>query len=179
MQSKGTIEIALRECAQIALAKTPQLFTTPIEKATPVNSSPYVLSLPDFVRQFAAPGIRAALLDRLGRTLDAMGRAGCPARYLLVGGSFINQTAEPRDLDLVVFYQRVPGAGDAGTFLLNLRDSLSKERLIDARFVALDGDPLWVIKLSAYFHALYQQAPPGVVSEGMRGSVLVTLPEQT
>jgi hypothetical protein len=141
-------------------------FVQSIDESTPLNATPYVVSL----RQFVAgdwPAGRRALLDALLATIARLPQHGARAEIVLVGGSFLDASRSPRDLDAALFYSR---CGDAPPDLAQLQDEL-RASCLDLRLLPLDIAPVMVLKMALYFGVLYtrgREAQPQ-----LRGLVLV------
>ncbi len=91
-------------------------FVQSIDESTPLNATPYVVSL----RQFVAgdwPAGRRALLDALLATIARLPQHGARAEIVLVGGSFPRRlalAARPR-CSVVLFALRRRASGSGAT----------------------------------------------------------------
>jgi len=82
----------------------------------------------------------------------------------------IGPTLDPKDLDCVVFYEAAPGstplAEELEAFLMACR-----ERSLDMRAIAMDGDPILFVKSVSFFSTLLSVHRHSL--EVVRGLVLV------
>lgn len=115
------------------------------------DSSPHVIDLPAFEGLFGHGPRRSAILEALRSWLLRLSSAGVAPICLLVGGSFVRAEDEPNDLDGLLVYRLVDR--DAARAL-----SVLQERVpgLDLRIVPGDADPILLLRMSCFFHTLYQ-----------------------
>jgi len=132
-----------------------------------VRSSPHVLDLASFGRHFGRSPRRRALLAGLEAELGFLKARGVVPLCLLVGGGFVRDSDLPGDLDALVVYALDPSVGtDAARILLGRRPPG-----LDLRFVPGDVGPVPLMRMSCFFHTLYQSRD----RRGEQASFLVTL----
>lgn len=141
-------------------------FIGSIDDSTPINATPYVVGLEDFLSE-SLPAPKRALRDALSAALKQLPEIGLQAEIVLIGGSFLQLDATPRDLDCVVFYSR-PGeiAGDLAGW-----QARQHAHGLDLRLIPIEMDPVMVLKTALFFGALY-----GIgrgESKALRGLLLV------
>lgn len=142
-------------------------FLGDVSDSNPINSTPYVVGLGDFLSE-PLPMAKLALRDTLSAALAKLPGFGLQAEIVLIGGSFLRLDAEPRDLDCVVYYSRSGEiAGDLPAW-----QAEQKSRGLDLRLIPLEMDPVMVLKTALFFGALYG-ADRGEAQGVRRGLVLV------
>jgi hypothetical protein len=144
-------------------------FVGPERESTPLNASPYVAHLAD-LRDGRFLSKRGPFVRQFTAAVDDFPGFGVRAVAALLGGSAIGPTADPSDLDAVIFYKslekRTP---DAGGLLKYLK--LCKARHLDLRAFPLDGDPIITLKAVSFFSMLYSKREGSLMIE--RGLVLI------
>lgn len=157
---------ALGDHYRVAHAAGFPAFVTSIDDSTPLNATPYVVSL----TQFAAgdwSGLRRVLVDALIAAIDALAQWQVRAELILVGGSFLDAATVPRDLDCTIFYTR---DGDARADLAAWQRA-QRAHGLDVRLMPLHADPVIVLKTAIYFGVLYTRGRGP--HPQMRGLVLI------
>lgn len=130
-------------------------FLEQVNTSNPSNASPYLIDCEGFWQAFGSSPTRQQRLDALHQALsdltDIVEVACC-----LVGGSFVDlEQADPRDVDLVVFYRALEQSDhELGRALSRLTRKFGL-RGIDARFVPCDAEPWLLVKLTSFFTSLY------------------------
>lgn len=149
-------------------ASAPAMLLDPVDAPLITRSSPHVMQLEAFAARFGCSEKRRQLWDLMVLALRDMQSRGLTPMCLLVGGSFVGGGEHPNDLDALVVYRLSPNASpDAIELVLRRR----REGL-DLRFVAGDAGPIALIKMSCFFHTLYQSRDRG----GDQASYLIVLP---
>lgn len=146
-----------------ALASTDRSLLAPSHAPMLFDSSPHVVRWTWLAQHLGWTPRRQLLLQRLSARLDAMRDAGVLPVCALVGGSFAGFGDAPKDLDALILYRAAGGADAIVAALRPVTDGL------DLRFVPDDADPILLIKMTCFFHTLYQ----GIDKGNARGSVLV------
>jgi Family of unknown function (DUF6932) len=131
------------------------------------DSSPHVLDYHQFAALFGGTPRRNGLLAALGTRLEQLHGGGVVPICLLIGGGFVRPGAEPRDFDGLVVYRLRDGTDPASIIPL-LRESVQG---LDLRYLPGDCGPQILIKVSCFFHTLYQSRDRC----GAQPSFLVTL----
>jgi hypothetical protein len=145
------------EIMRMAFAEAQRLnfpqFVGPEGASTPINATPYVVSLND-LRQKSALKHRGRLMALLVKCIEDLRELGVDPVAALLGGSAIGPKANPSDLDCVIFYEaRRDGIRD---FSWMARFQMaSKAEGLDLRLIPLDGDPILLIKAISFFSTLY------------------------
>ena len=154
-------------------APRPPVFLEPIAQACTENSSPYLDDFSQFEARFRDSGKRARLLDRLKELLAELRTHSIEPEAMLVGGSFVDLSVEPGDVDALIVYSIGKDAdpGDATRFLGKLRTHPRDG--LDVRFCPSDVGPVLLIKSVCFFHTLYMQTRDGRPLS--KGSFLVVL----
>lgn len=131
------------------------------------QSSPHILSLTAFEERFGGSPRRRTLLTALAAELAYLKRNGVTPLCLLAGGGFVRDGAEPGDFDALIAYALASGAQPDA-----IRSLLTRRPLgLDLRFVPSDAGPLPLMRMSCFFHTLYQARDRG----GAQASFLVPL----
>ena len=141
-------------------------FIGSINDSTPINATPYVVGLGDFLSE-PLPVAKRALRDALSTALKQLPDIGLQAEIVLIGGSFLQLDSSPKDLDCVVFYSR-PGeiAGDLAGW-----QARQHAHGLDLRLIPIEMDPVMVLKTALFFGTLYGVSRDG--SKDVRGLLLV------
>jgi hypothetical protein len=168
LQAPTSLRDLMGACFQEAEARDFPPFLTAERQSTPVNATPYVVSLSDLVAGRALAR-RKRFVAELAATVEALKGLGAEGVAALLGGSAIGPKPEPGDLDCALFYRWVEGRPVAAA--LATLQAAAKARGLDLRLLPLDGDPLLLIKTVSFFSMLYSK------NEGertiIRGLVLV------
>lgn len=140
-------------------------FLDSIDLSTPLNASPYLVGLTEFVTRQRDPG-RDQLVARLQDALNNLRDMGANPQALLIGGSFLDSTQTPHDLDCVVYYESETRPSGLARWQLKQHD-----RGLDLRLVPIDSDPILVLKMTLFFGALYGRGRGALPA--LRGTLLV------
>ena len=125
-------------------------FIRSIKESNPINATPYVVGLSEFLRSDLPPA-KAGLLGNLGAALEMLPEIGLRAEIMLIGGSFLMRDASPRDLDCVLYYSReTEPKADLARWQADRRASG-----LDIRLVPIEMDPVMVLKMTLFFGVLY------------------------
>ncbi|MEP9359965.1 hypothetical protein [Sphingomonas sp. KR3-1] len=145
-----------------ALAVLGRALLSPAHAPALFESSPHVVSAPWLSEHLGwSPG-RRVLLERFTARIEAMRAQRVMPLCALVGGSFVGTGDAPNDLDALVIY-RTDAAPDVIAAVLR-----TKIEGLDLRYVPEDADPILLIKMTCFFHTLYQ----GIDNGACRGSML-------
>ena len=145
---------------QMAIESDLRLFQPDVQGSNPLNSSPYLVDFARFRDAFGRSTRRALLVERLQTMLTELEVSGIEIIALLIGGSMVERSREPRDIDCAAFYRCSGPAGDVGVRLAGTaRQYLAVG--VDVRFVPVDSDPLILIKMTSYFTSLYSATRDG------------------
>ena len=128
-----------------------------ISRLSPFSSSPFVLSLDEFLMTENARS-RPDLVQAIQAYLKNLTQIGLQAKFLLIGGSFIDRFDVARDVDGVCFYQ-IDLQDKEGNFknlpsLFRVQE-YGKESGIDMKLVPIDHDPLLMLRAAIYFSVLF------------------------
>jgi hypothetical protein len=131
-------------------------------------SSPRLTTLGWMRRELGWTAHRQALVASFEARLGELKAAGIEPVCALVGGSIMGDKEAPGDLDALIVYRLDPDRplGPAAAELLRRKD-----RGLDLRFVPADAEPALLIKMSCFFHMLYQGINKGL----RRPSLLLAL----
>lgn len=154
-----------------ALRGFPAFLVDP-ERCTPTNSAPYVISLRQLLASLATSCRRRELAEHFTRQIGALLALGVRPVCGMIGGSFLRDGTNPRDLDCALFYV-LPSRTNSGD--LAQWQSESKELGIDVRLIPYDVDPCLVLKSALFLGALY--ALDKQTKQSAHGVVLVDLSE--
>jgi len=156
---------------ELAASRGFPLFLDGEKASNAINATPYATSYDAFASALSGWDGRAALLQ----AIEAVRReADRHARVIgmLVGGSFLDQGRRtPRDVDLLMFYQSHPPAHAGCAARLNELRLSARSMDVDVRFIAIDHDPLMLVKIVSYFTTLYNRRKGADVQ--VRGLALV------
>lgn len=126
-----------------------------IATASPHNSAPYVIDSSSIEEIFGGTPRRDYLMQQLQSLLSDVALT-TRLHALLIGGSVLNyRNPNPNDLDVVVFYSRKDLDSQSLASKLLSWQTQYHRRGVDARFVPTDAGPTLLIKVSAFFCALY------------------------
>lgn len=147
--------------------RAPYALLVPAAAPQLMCSSPHAMTLRDFTNRHATSPHRITLLHALDSQLAALRAVGLVPLCLLVGGSFLRDGDIPGDLDALLVYRFVkmdgvetaPTIPSAGTGL-------------DLRYVPADAEPELLIKMSCFFHTLYQSRDR---TDGAQPSLIVSI----
>jgi hypothetical protein len=131
-------------------------------------SSPRLTTLAWMHRELGWSPRRRMLIAAFEARLAALREAGVEPVCALVGGSIMGEKEAPGDLDGLVVY-RLPADGGLGA--KPAEAIRRKVPGLDLRFVPADADPYLLIKMSCFFHMLYQGINKGL----KRPSLLLAL----
>lgn len=135
-----------------------------------VNSTPYAIDDASFRACFARWPGRNRLIARMD-AVRAMADNLAAIPLMLVGGSFLDPTrTEPRDVDVLMFYETAGMREDAAQQLVELR-RVARAQGVDVRFIPLGGDKLMLVKVVSFFTTLYNRRKGR--DEQVRGLVIV------
>ncbi|MBQ1497041.1 MAG: hypothetical protein IIZ38_01875 [Sphingomonas sp.] len=152
-----------------ALAVPARMLLAPEPAPNMFASSPHVVRFAWLFEHLAwSPG-RRALLERFAARIEAIRAQGVMPLCALIGGSFVGTGEAPNDLDALVIY-RADAAPEAIAAALSM-----KIEGLDLRYVPEDADPILLIKMTCFFHTLYQ----GIDKGGGRGSILALFHDPT
>lgn len=163
-----------REAGSAAIRRAAPPLLSPLHAPRLLPSSPHVVGMAAFRAAFGGTTARAALIDALEARLAEVASAGARVECVLVGGSFVDPTREPNDVDGLVVYS----VGMGRIFDERLAVALDRScEGLDLRFVASDADPILLVKMIAFFTTLYT----GFEKEGClrRAAVLLSMDGST
>jgi hypothetical protein len=126
-----------------------------------------MLDFAQFTRLFGGTARRDGLLAALRARLEKLNCAGLEPLCLLVGGSFVRRDAEPGDLDGLLVY-RVRSGTEPASIIPLLGERVPE---LDLRYAPGDAGPHILMKMSCFFHTLYQSRD----RDGAQPSFLVQL----
>ncbi len=115
------------------------------------KSSPHLMGFEEFAEAFGGSLRRDLLLDRLRASLRQLETNGLSPLCLLIGGGFTRCGDAPNDIDGLVAYSLKPDAPADWSMLLRRR-----VEGLDLRYVPADVHPALLIRMSCFFHTLYQ-----------------------
>lgn len=128
-------------------------FADSIASSFPYNSSPHIVAMSDFDGFFRRDAKRQRFVGALNDTLRAL-RKHIQVHGLLVAGSFLDLSKDPRDLDGALLYSaRTPYESDWNAIKAVLENSRCQG--LDLRPVPLDGNPLLMVKVVCFMTSLY------------------------
>jgi hypothetical protein len=131
-------------------------------------SSPRLTTLAWMRRELGWSPHRRVLIAAFERRLAELRSSGVQPVCALVGASIMGDKEEPGDLDGLIVY-RLDSEREFGPEAAEcLR---RKEPGLDLRFVPADAEPALLVKMSCFFHMLYQGINKGL----QRPSVLLVL----
>jgi hypothetical protein len=148
-----------------ALAVPGRALLSPASAPTLFESSPHVVGAAWLSEHLGWSPKRRILLERFAARVEAMRGQGVVPLCALVGGSFVGSGEAPNDLDALVIY-RAEATPEAIAAALR-----PKIEGLDLRYVPEDASPILLIKMTCFFHTLYQ----GIDKGACRGSVLTLL----
>ncbi len=131
------------------------------------RSSPHVMRLDAFRGRFGGSARRRELIAKLEAELGHLRSNGIAISCLLVGGGFVRHGEAPGDLDALVVYALDAGSDVEAAGLLLKR----KVDGLDLRYVPGDVGPALLIRMSCFFHTLYQSRD----RHGDQASFLITM----
>lgn len=119
----------------------------------PLDSPPFVIMLNDFLKTSAVKE-RPDLFTPLEVQMNSLIENGLIPELLLIGGSFLRDHLNAKDLDCIVFYsmkgnQNLP-QGFMGNFQLS-----AKANKVDLKLVPLDHDPIMVVRCAIFYAGLF------------------------
>lgn len=131
-------------------------------------SSPRLTTLGWMRRELGWSPHRRMLIERFEGRLAELRAAGIEPVCALVGGSIMGEKDEPGDLDGLIVYRLRAGSALGHEAAKALR---GKDSGLDLRFVPADAEPALLVKMSCFFHMLYQGINKGL----KRPSLLLAL----
>ena len=138
-------------------------FLTEVKASSPLNASPYVTSLEDLRAGRALPA-RREQVRRLVDYLTMLAAHGVQCDFMVLGGSLLDASRTPRDIDALFLYRARDGFDTAG--LRDLQIAAEKFR-IDARLAPIDGDMLPALKITLFMAMLYSTDRSGSLARGV------------
>lgn len=155
MVAHDKAHVSERDIIKNITAGAAPLFGGKIAESYPVNSSPYVIAVDDFYMQFSGTPKRDLLLKNLTNFDKYLGECGARAVCLLVGGSFCNSgNTEPRDMDGLLMFEFANCRSSLESLIVDWR-RLSAGHDLDFRFVPVDLDPIYLVKVACFMSALF------------------------
>lgn len=142
---KSAFEYAFQEAARSGFPA----YLRPVEESQPANSAPYVTRLSRLTEVFQ-DNERQRLIRALEELISSLSAAGNTAHSLLIGGSFLDLNAKPKDLDALVLCE----AGSSLKAALELVE-IARPSGLDLRLYPIDGNPIVVVKMVSFFTLLY------------------------
>lgn len=132
-------------------------FLHPEWQSTPVNASPYWVSVSRLVVDVDESQVRSRLVAALIRARENVLRLGLCVDIAMVGGSFVEWgNPEPRDIDCVMFYS-LSGNTSPDTATMRLIEQAANAAGVDMRLTPMDGDPMVLIRTVSFFTMLYMR----------------------
>lgn len=119
----------------------------------PINSTPYITSLSKFFEEPKDPK-RSLLCERLKTAIAELEMTDIGVEIILIGGSFLDSTVIPGDLDCVLFYSL---SSETSTLDFQQWQHQMKKQDLDARLIPMDSNPLIMWKAALFFAVLYTQ----------------------
>jgi hypothetical protein len=141
------------------------VFASCVDATTPMNASPYVTNLRTFLSGWGEK--REVLVKRLAATLHQLEDFCLIPEILMIGGSFLDESVDPNDIDCVVFFSKSEIAPEE----VDQWVKAQKDVGLDMRLFPLDMDPIIVLKVSAFFGGLYSKTKKSGTKE--RSIILV------
>lgn len=134
------------------------VFLTAVADSSPLNASPYLAGYEKLKELAARWRPRHALLVELEDVRTRSQQYGIAVEAILIGGSFTEfSKPAPGDIDCVMFYRQAHvGEPVDAKGLADLRRRAIR-RMVDVRFLPLDGDPLALVKSLCYFTILFSK----------------------
>jgi hypothetical protein len=144
----------------------PAIFFTPERKVA--VAAPYPITWRELHAHFGRSPHRQQLLKDMGTWVSELSEILAP-QFIWIGGSFVTDKPEPKDIDAVIFYRyvrpdMVPAELDdvlrANAALLNHARVQERFR-IDSALVPLDVDVAQLIHASAYWAMVFSNDEHG------------------
>jgi hypothetical protein len=158
----------------VAASRAYPPFAAPFGSETPLNSAPYIFSMPQLHSTFGTSTRRSMILAEVEAALEALRAEGMIWHLLLVGGSFIRQGSEPSDLDALVAYS-LDSTGVERT-IRGVRARLNGYPLVDFKFCPIDTDPIVLVKRLLFFANLFSYDKQ---SHGLSLGCVMVIPGET
>lgn len=160
-----------RACFDQAVEHGIPVFMGDERASTPLNGSPYVIRLAQFIEIARSWPGRSELVESFQQCLDMAESHGVAIQMVLIGGSFTDlRNTSPRDLDSLWVY-RLRQTDSNVVEHLKCMQRVFKLSKIDMRFVAADGELSLMAKAISYFTLLYSKVKGQMRFE--RGLLLV------
>ena len=145
------------------------------DPATPASRSPYRVGIEDVVQRFATSSKRVEILKGLLSYREELRRLELGAEFQWLAGSFVeNPGREPRDVDVVTFYQLTPAQladlrGDPHRWdrLQVLAQSAKARFLCDAYLVNMAGLGGDLVAAAHYWYGLFSHQRGSLAWKGM------------
>lgn len=140
-------------------------FGGPVHRSTAGNSSPFVVDFHDALALCRSSDPRMKLMRKLQCALRASPSL-VDIQYVLIGGSLMDPVvAAPADLDAVFYYRLTePAKALDNAVALEALTGFLKACAIDARLVAMDSDPIHLIRMTSFMTSLYCASKDGLPS---------------
>jgi hypothetical protein len=159
----------LRAHYEAGLAASFPAFAGSDRESSALNASPYVTDYETFLADLGQWPDRKELLSALEVAIGLLRERRVDPRFALVGGSVLNKSVAPKDIDVAFFFTTEIDRETVPLFDLQKRMKMMR---IDARLVAYDADPILPLKAVGFFATLYSNRC-GADAE-RRGSVLLS-----
>lgn len=119
------------------------------------NSSPYITDIIGLKDMFSTDVHRRDLLKNFDQVIDLVTQHLGSPLMALSGGSFFDiKNKQPKDLDLVLFYEHsVDVAIKQG--VIDHINQFATTNQIDLRLCPYDFNPLWTIKVASFYSHFY------------------------
>ena len=135
------------------------------------DRSPYVISLPDFVRRFGGTPHRRDRIRGFLQFRSELHKIGLVNGFQWINGSFLEnieeiEKREPNDIDVVTFYYSPDGETQHSLYQSNpalFTPTKTKiEYMVDAYSMPLDYSPDILVKQSAYWYSMWSHRRDGL-----------------
>lgn len=171
MQASSKIAVQMEQAYRLARSLGFPAFPEGVQASTPINATPFLIDIDGLVLLSQDPW-RIELIQRLLSLIDETRGLGVSPLAALIGGSFLDSSCVPHDLDCVIFYEN----GQRSSHELARLQKKWRTDCIDVRFIPYDRDPIILLKAAVYFGALYSSTRSG--NSRSKAALLLDVREQ-
>lgn len=121
---------------------------------TPMSGSPYIVTREWFSLYLGFNGHRLNLIRNFDEFVSRLIDFGISPTFAMIGGSFVSDKIDPKDIDGVIGY-----IGNNDSDFIGLKDFITTPtpKFLDIRLVPEDSGGLNLVKICCYYHELYSR----------------------
>ncbi|WP_126012953.1 hypothetical protein [Sphingomonas sp. ABOLH] len=120
---------------------------------TPMSGSPYLVNMDWFCSYLGFNNHRKELIEIFLGYIDNLKIFEIKPTFALIGGSFVSDKSEPKDIDGVIAY-----TGSEKSDFKGIKEIVNRKNIfLDIRLVPEDTGGIYLTKILCYYHELYSR----------------------